>query len=102
VVLATRLKLLLASGYLPELDSCISCGSGELLCGFRPSQGGVLCRECFSAGADDCFPVSPEGLMALRELLERPLAEVGQLGLVGAAADEVERILSQTLAYHGH
>jgi hypothetical protein len=40
--------------------------------------------------------------MALRELLERPLAEVGQLGLVGAAADEVERILSQTLAYHGH
>jgi len=102
VVLAIRLKLLLASGYLPELDSCVSCGSGERLCGFRPSQGGVLCTQCFSAGAHDCFLVSPEGLMALRALLERPLSEVGQLGLSAAAADEAERILSQTLAYHGH
>jgi DNA repair protein RecO (recombination protein O) len=102
IVLATRLKLLMASGYLPELDSCVSCGAGEDLRGFRPSEGGVLCAACFPPGADDCFPVSSEGLAALRGLLETPLAAVESLDMPPDAPIEVERILSQTLAHHVH
>lgn len=102
VTLAVRLKLLLASGYLPELDSCISCGSGRDLSGFQPSQGGMLCAACFTTDSHDCFAVSPEALAALRDLLERPLAEMDALVLPQRSSAEVERILTQTLAYHGH
>jgi DNA repair protein RecO (recombination protein O) len=102
VVIAARLKLLLILGYLPGLDECVFCGSRERLCAFRPSQGGVLCSECFSADAHDCFEVDAEGLAAVRELLERPLVEVDQIEVGEAELLEVERILTQTLVHHGH
>ncbi|MCZ7663266.1 MAG: DNA repair protein RecO [Thermoleophilia bacterium] len=101
-VLATRLKLLLALGYLPELDACTECGSGELLCAFRPSLGGVLCADCFSGEAHDCFAISPEGMAGLHELLERPLGQVDGRELTPEVIGEVERALTQTLLYHGH
>jgi len=102
VVLATRLKLLLVVGYLPELDSCVQCGSDEHLCGFQPSQGGVLCGDCFSGEDKDRFSLSVEGLGALRALLDRPLDELQGVSLAGAVWGEVERAIGQTLAYHGH
>ena len=102
VVLATRVKLLLTLGYLPELDSCVQCGADEVLCGFDPSLGGMLCRDCFAEGAHDCFTMSPAGLTALRDLLELPLAAVDDLDLEAPAAAEVERALTRVLSYHGH
>lgn len=101
-VLATRLKLLVALGYLPELDSCVQCGSGEMLCGFRPSLGGMVCSECYPQHHEDCFSISPQGLAALHDLLDHPLSELGGLTLDGFAAAEVERAISQTLAHHAH
>ena len=102
VVQAIRLKLLLVVGYLPELDSCVQCGSDDFLCGFQPSQGGVLCGDCFSGEDHDRFSLSAEGLSALRSLLDRPLAELEAVSLAGTAWGEVERAIGQTLAYHGH
>lgn len=102
VVLAARLKLLLTLGYLPELDSCVLCGSGQYLCGFNPSLGAVVCRDCFGEGAQDCFSLSPEAVSALRELLERPVGEAGQVELSLPAAGEVERTIVRLLEYHGH
>jgi len=102
VVLATRVKLLLALGYFPELDACVSCGGEELLCGFDPSLGGVLCTDCFHADAHDCFTLSPAGLAGLRALLEEPLDQATTVSLDESAAAEVGRALSQVLSYHGH
>lgn len=101
VVLATRLKLLLAVGYLPELDSCVQCGSDDYLCGFQPSQGGVLCGDCFGGEDHDRFRLSEGGLGALRSLLDRPLAETAGTCLDDAVLGEVERAIGRTLAYHG-
>jgi recombinational DNA repair protein (RecF pathway) len=102
VVLATRVKLMLALGYQPELAGCVQCGADEGLCGFDPSLGGVLCRDCFAEGAHDCFTMSTAGLAALRDLLELPLASIGGVSLEGAVAGEVERALTRVLGYHGH
>ncbi len=96
VVLATRVKLLLALGYLPELDTCVQCGGDEYLCGFHPAEGGVLCARLLRGGLHDCFSLSPEGLDALRTLVDRPLAEVAGMGVEGPAWSEVERAVGQT------
>uniref|UniRef100_UPI003296C4FE DNA repair protein RecO C-terminal domain-containing protein n=1 Tax=Salmonella enterica TaxID=28901 RepID=UPI003296C4FE len=72
VVLATRLKLLMALGYLPEIDSCVQCGCDEVLSGFRPSLGGMVCPDCFAEEHHDCFSISAGGLNALRRLLDQP------------------------------
>lgn len=102
VVLVTRLKLLVALGYLPELDSCVECGSEEALHGFRPSLGGMVCGDCFAHDHHDCFSISAEGLDALRALVERPLSESSAVLLDGRIAAEVERTISRTTAHHAH
>lgn len=102
LVLATRVKLLLVLGYLPELDSCVHCGSDEFLCSFGPAVGGVLCRECTSEGGHGYFSISEAGLSTLRALLERPLAEAAAVHLDAQAASEVELTVDQVLAHHAH
>ena len=52
--------------------------------------------------AHDCFTLSPAGLAALRDLLELPLADIKDLDLDGPGGGEVEQVLTQMLAYHGH
>jgi DNA repair protein RecO (recombination protein O) len=101
VVLAARVKLLLALGYLPELDSCTLCGSGEYLCGFNPSLGGVVCRDCYGEEAHDCFRLSPAALTAVRSLLERSISEAASAELEPSAAAEVERVIARVLEHHG-
>jgi hypothetical protein len=73
-----------------------------MLCGFRPSLGGMVCSECYPQHHEDCFSISPQGLAALHDLLDHPLSEIGGLELDGFAAAEVERAISQTLAHHAH
>jgi DNA repair protein RecO (recombination protein O) len=102
VVLATRLKLLVALGYLPELDSCVQCGNDDMLCGFRPSLGGMVCSECYAHEHHDCFSISPGGLAAMRDLLDHPLSGLSDVVLDGPATAEVERAIAQTLAHHAH
>lgn len=102
VVLATRVKLLLVLGYLPELEGCVQCGSEEYLCNFRPAAGGVLCRDCANGEGHDSFTISESGLATLRALLEQPLADVVALDLDARAASEVEFVVDQMLAHHGH
>jgi DNA repair protein RecO (recombination protein O) len=102
VVLATRLKLLTLLGYAPEVSHCAGCGGEEPLYGFSPSLGGVVCDSCAGAGASSCFPLSAGALATLRVLLANPLAELERMEIDNRAAAEVEQVLAQTLAYHGH
>jgi DNA repair protein RecO (recombination protein O) len=112
VILATRLKLLTLLGYAPEVSHCAGCGDEGSLYGFSPSLGGVVCDSCANAGAGStgdersaafsCFPLSAGAVATLRVLLTNPLAELEQLEIDDRAAAEVEQVVAQTLAYHGH
>jgi len=94
--LAFRTKLLLASGFAPELASCASCGEAEHLAGFSPAAGGVVCGGCESGS----FPLGPEAHGFLVEALGRPLSEAPQAS--EAALGQADRAIGETLEHHAH
>ncbi len=110
IVLATRLKLLVVLGYAPEMSRCAGCGAAGPFCGFSPALGGVLCESCWAgdgaAGAETsgapCFGLSAGAVATLQVLVDKPLVELESIDIDGRAAAEVEHVLTQTLAYHGH
>lgn len=101
IVLATRLKLLVLLGYAPDLSGCAVCGGAEGLFSYCPARGGLVCEECLAAG-EEGFAISAATLRGLHDLLTRPLVEVDGVRLEAGTAAEVEQVLTQTLAYHGH
>jgi DNA repair protein RecO (recombination protein O) len=101
VVLAARLKLLSVLGYEPDLTVCGACGEPKEIYGYSPALGGLVCFDCASA-AVGCFALSGNALAALRTLLASPLNEVSAEDVDDYAAAEVEQVVVQTLAYHGH
>jgi DNA repair protein RecO (recombination protein O) len=97
LVLSFQLKLLWLSGYLPHLAGCASCGEEAPLVGFSPSAGGGVCAAC-EAGA---IPIAPEGFEAVRELLERPLADAASPSLSERGRRDALRIVESSYEYHG-
>jgi DNA repair protein RecO (recombination protein O) len=125
IVLATRLKLLVLLGYAPEMSHCAVCGCDGPFRGFSPSLGGVVCEACLeggtapgdaaaaeaasgvTSGADarapaSCFALSAGAVATLQVLVDKPLAELEGFDIDNRAAAEVEQVVAQTLAYHGH
>ena len=102
VVLATRVKLLSLLGYTPELSHCTACRGQGPTYGFSPSLGGVVCELCAAAEGVSSFAISPGALATLHTLLETSLIEVERLELDQRATAEVEQVVAQILAYHGH
>ena len=131
VVLATRLKLLVLLGYAPEMSHCAACGGEGPFRGFSPSLGGVVCGSCAEggtvpgstpdaaagetaldgargdlaagvSGAVSCFALSAGAVATLQVLVDKPLAELEGFDIDDRAAAEVDQVLAQTLAYHGH
>jgi DNA repair protein RecO (recombination protein O) len=94
IVLGFRVKLLVVSGLVPRLASCVSCGAERELTAFSAAAGGALCRDCASGGE----PVDAEVFDALAALLGRPLAEAPSASR--AAAEGVERLVDLVLHEH--
>lgn len=97
VGLAFRSKMLLASGFSPELGACVQCGAGEGIVAFSPSGGGVVCADCRSGGDFD-FGSEAHGFMA--GVVGAPLAEAP--GAEPAALRQVDRAITETLEHHAH
>jgi DNA repair protein RecO (recombination protein O) len=102
VVLATRLKLLVLLGYAPEVARCASCGGEGPLYGYSPGLGGVVCGSCSERVGAACFALSPGAISTLRVLCQNPLSDIKDLELDDRASAEVEQVVVQTLAFHGH
>ena len=94
--LAFRMKLLLASGFAPELAACASCGEREHLSAFSASAGGVVCPGC-EAGA---FPLSADAHRFLVAALSRPLSEYP--AAPEPALAQADRAIGETLEHHAH
>jgi DNA repair protein RecO (recombination protein O) len=94
--LAFRAKLLLASGFAPELGSCATCGEGEHLSGFSPSAGGVVCSGC-EAGS---FPLDGYAHEFMVQALAQPLANAPEAP--DRALAQADRALGETLEHHAH
>jgi DNA repair protein RecO (recombination protein O) len=97
LVLSFQLKLLWLSGYLPHLAGCASCGEERALVGFSAQAGGGVCAACEGGS----LPVSPEGFGGIRALLERPLADAAEAGLIERARRDALRVIESSYEYHG-
>jgi DNA repair protein RecO (recombination protein O) len=97
-LLAFRLKLILAAGFLPELGACTGCGAPpDGFVSFSPAAGGTVCRDC--AGADD-FSLSPAARSFMTVALAAPLRDVP--AAEGATLGQVDRVVNSTLEHHAH
>lgn len=96
LLVAFRMKLLLAAGLAPQLSSCATCGEAEHLAGFSPAAGGVVCASC-EAGS---FAVDAPTHGFLVGALGAPLAQAPRVPRrVVLVAD---RVVVETAAHHGH
>ena len=94
--LAFQLKLLMLAGYLPNLDSCASCGSHEPPAAFSAAAGGVVCDACRRRNGG--FAIGAEGIATVRRLVESPLETAT---IDPARGGEVLRVVEDTYAHHG-
>jgi DNA repair protein RecO (recombination protein O) len=94
--LAFRLKLLLAAGLAPQLDSCASCGEREHLTSFSGAAGGVVCEACEAAS----FALGQEAQGFMAAALSQPLNAVPRAS--EPALGQVDRAISGTLEHHAH
>jgi DNA repair protein RecO (recombination protein O) len=92
--LAFRIKLVLATGFSPELASCARCGEADGLTGFSGAAGGVVCAACERGG----FPLSAEAHAFMVEALGNPLARAPSAG--ERALRQVERAIAETVEHH--
>jgi DNA repair protein RecO (recombination protein O) len=96
-LLAFRLKLLLAAGFLPELEACTHCGADERLGRFSPAAGGLVCADC---AAPDGFELGAAAHSFMAAALGAPLQRAPALD--GAALRQVDRVVTGTLEHHAH
>jgi len=94
VVAAFFLKLLAHEGLMPELDSCVACGSEDQFEAFDLDDGGVRCRDCRRGR-----PISVEALAVLRGILGGALASV-LAEPVGPATGEVDLLATALMEHH--
>ncbi len=95
LVLGALLKLLFEAGYMPVLEHCAACGSGGRALGFSASRGGLVCGDCVG----DTVPITPEAISALRDAVEKPLADLRDEAPSDAAAEAL-RDVHALYAYH--
>jgi DNA repair protein RecO (recombination protein O) len=97
-LLAFRLKLLLAAGFLPELGACACCGgSAAGSRRFSAAAGGVVCDECPRSGG---FELGASARAFMAAALEAPLRDAPSAPPDALA--QVDRALGETLEHHAH
>jgi DNA repair protein RecO (recombination protein O) len=101
-MLAFRLKLLLAAGFVPELSACARCGEqleGAATAGiaFSPAAGGITCAGC---GPGEGFALDGAALEFMSTVLASPLREAPRA--TRPTIGQVDRAVTGTLEYHAH
>ncbi len=97
LALSFQLKLLWLSGYLPHVTACVECGTSDGLTAFSARAGGAVC----AAHARGSFPLSPEGLAGIEQLLSIPLADAAPAGLSELARREALAVVTSSYEEHG-
>jgi DNA repair protein RecO (recombination protein O) len=94
--LAFRMKLLLATGFVPELAGCATCGEREHLGAFSAQAGGVVCPAC-EAGS---FPLGEEAHRFMVDALANPLPDAPSAS--EQALRQADRAIGETAEHHAH
>jgi DNA repair protein RecO (recombination protein O) len=97
VLFAFEMRLLTATGFLPELERCVACGKKNVYrtIAVSPRLGGVICHEC-SAGEGDRIENLPTGALEfLGKLASGRLTRLDRITVSKAVAKEARRFLAE-------
>jgi DNA repair protein RecO (recombination protein O) len=99
VVRGLEIKLLSSLGYMPSLDSCVSCGQSlqvEHEIFFSVGLGGVLCSACKKEGA---LFFTWEALKAWQQLQRMKLSKLNRLKITSGGLKTLDNVLEKFLIY---
>ena len=91
------------SGFLPDLDVCLGCGSvladreTRERAFFVRGQSGLLCAACRPAGS---WELSVESRAIAQEMLRKPVAQAAQAGWSRETCADLRRFLVQQIEQH--
>lgn len=92
------------SGWLPELDVCLSCGTvlePEERAFFRRGASGLTCGHCrATTGAGGSWELNPASRVIAAEMLRTPVAQLSKKDWTQATAADLRRFLVQQIESH--
>ena len=94
------------SGFLPDLNVCLSCGAlladGETRerAFFIRGRDGLLCAECRRTAGPGSYELSVESREMAEEMLRKPVAQIGQEGWARETCADLRRFLVQQIEQH--
>jgi DNA repair protein RecO (recombination protein O) len=88
VLSGALVKLLHEAGFLPVLDHCVVCGSGQRAVAFSAARGGLVCSACAGEGV----PISPQAIEVLGRSVREPLAQLRVSNASPAAAEALRHL----------
>jgi len=94
------------SGFLPDLNVCLSCGSlladGEMRerAFFIRGRDGLLCGECRRTAGTGSYELSVESRGLAEEMLRKPVAQMGQTSWARETCADLRRFLVQQIERH--
>ena len=105
LVLAYQTKLLQISGVLPQLDSCVCCGSSGPARAFSVHEGGIVCESCLGKQeiSSDSTLISCAGfdiVKVLNYFLVNPLKKLENIALNEEMGRTIQRLIREYASYH--
>ena len=112
LVVAYEIKVLRQLGYMPDLSSCVSCGSRKEPLYFSVESGGLLCRECLDKQAEEpekrgkdvkdrLIYDSDFGIVNVVKFLERtPFAKLERLAMQEQLTTRIQAMMQAYIKYY--
>ncbi|AOT68514.1 DNA repair protein RecO [Geosporobacter ferrireducens] len=100
IIKAYEMKLLYYSGYKPELECCVHCGTSEI--GnprFSSAEGGILCRNCFQQDLY-AMKISPVTIRVMQYLITQELEQIAKLMIRTEVMEELNKITRHYIGTH--
>ncbi|MFN7996504.1 MAG: DNA repair protein RecO [Bryobacteraceae bacterium] len=94
------------SGFLPDTTACLGCGAvlddqeTRERAYFLRGRSGLLCSGCRKTAGAGCWELSAESRAIAREMLRRPIAQIGQAGWARETCADLRRFLVQQIEEH--
>jgi DNA repair protein RecO (recombination protein O) len=87
-----EMKMLILSGYAPELDQCVACGRAAGEMSFSVSGGGLLCTNCRSRDPQ-AIGIGPGTLKLLRLFRQIDLRRLGQIEMKPLTQVQLKQVM---------
>lgn len=94
-----EIKMLVAGGYRPELNHCVSCGNPEGTFGFSVKEGGFLCDRCIHEDPQR-LSLQLSSVKLLRLFYHFDLNRLGNISVKPETKEELRKVLWLFMDHH--